>query len=222
MLPSAFAGLDLEALRRGASEGVAASLAEAGASNPARELGVALAGGFRAGLSVVDIWAYGELCHALGLWLQQLWAESLGRRTEAGRVGPTPLVCRGSEDQHSLLQLAADGPPIRWALFLTADGRGPSLSAQVRAFAGLPPGAHDLGVVQEALWRGTLRSLGEAGVPTLRLHLGDAGEEALGEAMATLVLSTLWAAALLGVDPFGQPGVESGKRHTLAWLESRG
>lgn len=222
MIPSAFAGLDLEALGRGASKGVAGSLAETGAPNPARELGVALACGFRAGLGIVDIWAYGQLCHDLGLWLQQLWAESLGRRTEVGRVGPTPLVCRGSEDQHSLLQLAADGPPVRWALFLTADGRGPSLSEQARNFAGLPPGAQNLGVVQEALWRGTLRSLGDAGVPALRLHLGDAGEEALGEAMVVLMLSTLWAAALLGVDPSGQPGVEAGKRHTVAWLESRG
>ena len=113
--------------------------------------------------------------------------------------------------------------PWTWpTLFLTAEQEGPELSAEARAFAGLPSGATSLGVVQEALWRGTLRSLDEVGVPALRYHLGEAKEEEVGEAVATFLLSTLWAAALLGVDPFGQPGVESGKHRTRAWLEARG
>ena len=47
-------------------------------------------------------------------WFRQLWAESLGKeKSTDGRtinVGPTPIAARGATDQHSQLQLYAEGP----------------------------------------------------------------------------------------------------------------
>ena len=48
----------------------------------------------------------------LGLWWQQLWSESLGKRIRAGGPAPrasTPMVCCGPQDQHSLLQQVQEG-----------------------------------------------------------------------------------------------------------------
>jgi glucose-6-phosphate isomerase len=223
LLPAAFDGVDPSALATGARAGADRALLLQGPNNPALALALVLFSLYSKGRTEVDLWGYGERCHLLALWLQQLWGESLGRRLGEGpsapRVGPTPLVCRGSEDQHSLLQLFLDGPPIRWVFFFTSDSAGPALSAAVRSFATLPERALNVGAVQKALWRGTERALVTAEVPTVRYHLGPSDATALGEAFFVLMAATLYTAALFEIDPFGQPGVEAGKRFTREFLE---
>lgn len=226
LFPATFAGVDPSALAKGARAGADAALLRSGRANPAMALAVALVALFEQGRTEVDLWGYGEQCHLFALWVQQLWGESLGRCIsspggEVRHTGPTPLACRGSEDQHSLLQLFADGPPTRWVLLLTASDPGASLSREVREFAGLAEGVRQLGQVQEALWQGTAQGLQEAGVPVSRFDLGAGDARALGEAFYLFQAATLYAAGLLGIDPFGQPGVEAGKRHTRALLDRR-
>lgn len=224
LLPAAFDGIDPAAIVTGARAGADKSLLLQGAANPALTLALTLFSLYSQGKGEVDLWGYGARCHLLARWLQQLWGESLGRRLAEGpdapRVGPSPLACLGSEDQHSLLQLFVDGPPHRWALLFTADCGGPAFSATARSFAGLPERAFNAGSVQEALWRGTERALVEAQVPTARYHLGAPDASALGEAFFVLMAATIYAAALFEIDPFGQPGVEAGKRFTRGFLES--
>ena len=220
LLPAAFDGVDPSALVAGARAGMDRCLLLQGDQNPALGLALALVQLYAAGRTEVDLWGYGSRPYAFARWVQQLWGESLGRRLdEHHRVGPSPVACRGSEDQHSLLQLFVDGPPNRWVLLLTQDAPGPSLSAEARAFAGLPPRVFSVGTVQEALTHGTQRALHRAGVPAARYHLGAADAASLGEAFYVFMAATLYAAALLEVDPFGQPGVEAGKRFTRDYLE---
>lgn len=223
LLPAAFDGVDPSALLAGARSGADRSLLLQARANPALTLALLLFALYRSGRREVDLWGYGERCALLARWLQQLWGESLGRRLGDGpgalRVGPTPVACRGSEDQHSLLQLFVDGPPTRWVLMVTADGGGPAFSAEARRFAGLPAQARDAGAVQKALWSGTERALRESAVPVARYHLGQPDAAGLGEAFFVLQAATLYTAALFEVDPFGQPGVEAGKRFTRALLE---
>lgn len=227
LLPAAFAGLDPVALAEGARAGADSALLRSGRENPAMALALALVELFQQGRTEVDLWGYGEQCHLFALWVQQLWGESLGRRivTPSGEVrhtGTTPLACRGSEDQHSLLQLFTDGPPNRWVLFFTASEPGAALSREVREFAGLSAKVNQLGLVQQALWEGTALGLKEAGVPVARFDFGAGDARALGEAFYIFQAATLYAAGLLGIDPFGQPGVETGKRHTRDLLDQRG
>lgn len=222
LLPAAFDGIDPSALLAGARAGADKSLLLQGEANPALALALALFTLYSLGRTEVDLFGYSERCALFGRWVQQLWGESLGRRIGEGpsapRVGPTPLACQGSEDQHSLLQLFVDGPPMRWVLMLTADGYGPTLSPKARAFAGLPDRVVNAGMVQRALSGGTERALREAGVPVARYHFGSSDALALGEAFFVFQAATIYAASLLEVDPFGQPGVEAGKRFTRALL----
>jgi glucose-6-phosphate isomerase len=223
LLPAAFDGVDPTALVAGARAGADKSLLMQGASNPALSLALALFALYSKGKFEVDLWGYGERCKLLALWIQQLWGESLGRRLgegpDAPRVGATPLACSGSEDQHSLLQLFVDGPAHRWVLLLTGDAAGPALSHEAKALAGLPEAVHNVGQVQRGLWRGTSRALVEAGVPLAHYDLGAPDAHALGEAFFVFMAATIYAAALFEIDPFGQPGVEAGKRFTREFLE---
>lgn len=59
-------------------------------------------------------WFYSSNYRWFGCWLQQLWAESLGKKTDrSGQPAPgfsTPMIAIGSCDQHSILQQVAHGP----------------------------------------------------------------------------------------------------------------
>jgi len=223
LLPAAFAGTDPTAVVAGAKAGADKCLLLSGRENPALSLAISLFSFFQAGKGEVALWGYGETCWRLARWIQQLWGESLGRCVGEGeaahRVGATPLACRGSEDQHSLLQLFMDGPRRRWVLFLTADGRGPALSPFVRELAGLPDRTRHLGEIQGAFSAGTRRALAEQGVPAASYDLGSPNAAALGEAFYVFEAATLYAAKLFEIDPFGQPGVEAGKRYAREILE---
>jgi glucose-6-phosphate isomerase len=223
LLPAAFDGIDPAALLAGARAGADKSMLLQGRENPALALATVLFGLYSSGRREVDLLGYGERCALFASWIQQLWGESLGRRIGEGasamRVGPTPLACRGSEDQHSLLQLFVDGPPTRWVLLLSASPPGPALPAAVRRFAGLPDRTLNAGMVQAALRSGTERALREAGVPVVRYDLEGLDAVSLGEAFFVFQAATMVAAALFEVDPFGQPGVEAGKRFTRSILE---
>lgn len=223
LLPAAFDGLDPAAIVLGAKRGADKSLLFKGPENPALALALILVTFFSSGLGEVDLWGYGGRPYLFARWVQQLWGESLGRRigeSSSHRVGVTPMACAGSADQHSLLQLFVDGPPNRWVLFLTQDSAGIKLSDDDRAFAGLTKEVENTGMIQEALWRGTARALDESGTPVARYHLGNADEEATGEAFFVFQAATVYAAGLMEIDPFGQPGVEAGKRFTRQLLQT--
>jgi glucose-6-phosphate isomerase len=57
-----------------------------------------------------------------------------------------------------------------------------------------------------------------AGRPVRTIDLGQLDEGALGALMMHFMLETILAGALLGVDPFDQPAVESGKALTRRHL----
>lgn len=224
LLPAAFDGVDPSAVLSGARLGADKALLLQGGRNPALVLALLLVQFYAKGLAEVDLWGYGERPYLFARWVQQLWGESLGRRVgdgEGHRLGPTPVACLGSEDQHSLLQLFADGPRTRWLLFFSEDSPGPPLSLPARTFAGLPFSVPNVGAVQRALREGTARALSEAGVPVARYDLGGADAASLGEAFFVFMAATVYAAALFEVDPFGQPGVEAGKTITRRLLLGR-
>lgn len=122
LVPAAAAGLDTDALLASA-DSVSASLRSPDpAVNPGLRLGAALAGAVRAGRDKVTLVVDGEI-DSLGLWLEQLLAESTGKQGTgvipiAGeRLGPpevygTDRLFVGIGDHHGLARLAAAGHPV--------------------------------------------------------------------------------------------------------------
>ena len=140
LLPALIVGLDAEAVRAGAAEVLAATLAasNAAASEPARGAAIAVALARHSGIATSVIWPYSNRLAPFGLWYRQLWAESLGK----GGAGTTPVMALGPVDQHSQLQLYLDGPADKMFTLITTDsgGRGalidPGLAGENLAWLG--------------------------------------------------------------------------------------
>ena len=211
LVAAAAAGLDVGAVRRGATDALAPVLhkqtpdkvpAAVGAA-----LGVALA---EKGRTVSVVMAYADRLERFTRWYVQLWAESLGK----GGKGTTPLAALGPVDQHSQLQLFKDGPADKFFTVITTETarRGAALDATLTKSAGEAGfGGKTMGDLVAAQGRATAETLTKSGHPVRTIHLPKLDEAALGELLMHFMLETIIAARLLGVDAFDQPAVEEGK-----------
>jgi glucose-6-phosphate isomerase len=158
-------------------------------------------------------------------WFRQLWAESLGKALatdgRAIHVGPTPIAARGATDQHSQLQLYAEGPDDKSYLMLAVGERGTEVRIPDTELARSAPdfaylAGKGMGALLDAELAGTTSSLMRRGRPVGTIRLARVSAEALGGLFVLLEAATAFAGPLYGVDPFDQPGVEEAKRLTFA------
>jgi len=219
-VPLALAGHDMEGLLGGARAGLKHCLRP---ESIAANLAALLVGAAQEGRNVVALWSYAERLEPLGEWFRQLWAESLGKvRPDGGRTGQTPLACIGSTDQHSVQQLMVEGPPDKVVVVLAGPpGSGPVVPKGPDGLAGAA-GGHALGEILRAMRRATTAEMVRAGCPAAALHLEAWSEACVGRLMMILLCATVLAGELLGVDPYGQPGVEKAKLATRDLLADPG
>jgi len=205
-------GLDPRAVRAGGKAVVDSLLAARTAADfaPAEGAAVAVALARERGIRIQVMMPYADRLGRFAAWFAQLWAESLGK----GGQGTAPIACLGPVDQHSQLQLFMDGPREHLITVVRAPsaGIGPRIDPQLAEGAGLGylagRTAGDLVAAQaEAL----PQALGKAGRPVRTFDLAALDERCLGALMMHMILETILAADLMGVDPFDQPAVELAK-----------
>ncbi len=228
LLPAAVAGLDVVGLLDGAARMRDRVMSDDLRTNPALAMAALLHHHhITRGRPMTVVMSYVDGLYDLADWFRQLWAESLGKeRARDGRVvntGPTPIAARGATDQHSQLQLYAEGPDDKSYLFLDVAARGVEVTVpRGELAASLPDFAYlagrGLGELLDAECLGTMASLRGRGRPVARLRLDASRAEAVGEAIMLFEAATAFAGPLYGVDPFDQPGVEEAKRLTFAAL----
>jgi glucose-6-phosphate isomerase len=171
--------------------------------------------------------SYADGMYDIADWFRQLWAESLGKEfgSNGARlcIGPTPIAARGATDQHSQLQLYAEGPDDKAYLFLSVKQRSvdvqiPSsdLARSQSEYAYLA--GRSLGQLLDAEHRGTVASLRQRGRPVGEIIMGEQSAFCVGQLIMLLEAATALAGSLCGVDPFDQPGVEQAKRMAFAAL----
>lgn len=232
LLPAALAGLDVTALLDGARAMRERVLGTDVRTNPALFLATALcAHHTERGRPMVVMMPYADALYDTADWFRQLWAESLGKAHDTeGRevhVGPTPIASRGATDQHSQLQLYAEGPDDKTYLFLAPSYR-PAMAmphsrpAEVAADAYGYLAGRDMGQLIDAELRGTIASLTRRSRPSASLTLERIDGFAVGELLMLLMAATAYAGPLYGVDPFDQPGVEEAKQLAYAALGRSG
>jgi glucose-6-phosphate isomerase len=140
-------------------------------------------------------------------------------------VGPTPVKALGTTDQHSQVQLYAEGPHDKVVTFLEA--------GELRRDLALPPdyqdssevdylGGKTMGTLLRAEKRATEAALTEAGRPNVTIRLPRISAHTLGQFFHLLEVATVFAGGLLGVDPLDQPGVELGKELTFGLMGRKG
>jgi glucose-6-phosphate isomerase len=216
LLPAMILGVDGAALRQGAEMVLDHALTTPD-SPPA--MGAALQVGLqRHGLTQSVLLAYGEGFRPFVRWYRQLWAESLGKEGQ----GTTPIDALGPVDQHSQLQLYLDGPVDKQFTLLTLQqaGRGPEVEAELANGLGQDYLAgRRIGDLVSAMQTATAETLVRQGRPVRRLMMPRLDETSLGALLMHFMLETLFAADLMGVDPFGQPAVEESKILARHYLE---
>jgi glucose-6-phosphate isomerase len=206
-------------VRAGAAAVLEASLAANAPEDTAPAVGAALSVALllKCGITTSVLMPYDDRLAPFAMWHRQLWAESLGK----GGTGFNPAPALGPVDQHSLLQLYLDGPPDKFFTILAMDesGRGPRIDGAAGDDAELAPLAgRTVGDLVAAERRATVDALAARGRPVRELRLDAIDEHTLGALFMHFMLETVLAAGFLGVDPFGQPAVEEGKRRARDYL----
>jgi glucose-6-phosphate isomerase len=208
LLPAAVCGLDINAIRAGATAALSPVLSGKPPAEVPAAVGAACA--VSAGKPIAVLMAYADRLERFSRWYVQLWAESLGKDGK----GTTPVAALGPVDQHSQLQLFIGGPRDKLFTILTAGaaGRGPRVDAELAKRAGAAELAgKTIGDLVAAEGRATAETLIRNGCPVRTMHVEQLDEASLGGLLMHFMLETIIAAHLIGVDPFDQPAVEEGK-----------
>lgn len=221
LLPALTRGLDVIALREGAESVVDCLLNAKRGSDFAPAIGASIAIGLakEKAIKANVMMPYSDRLSRFAAWYVQLWGESLGKNSE----GTTPVAALGPVDQHSQLQLYLDGKPQHFITIIRENcaGSGPKVSPGLAKIAGADYLAgRTAGDLVAAQSRAIPDTLIAAGRPVRTIDLDRLDERSLGALMMHFMLETVLAGHLLGVDPFDQPAVESGKILTRRYLEN--
>lgn len=220
MLPAAFLKLDVEEFREGAAgalkdiNAVAQMMAESVLSFERQEW-------------ITLLWPYCSLLKSFGLWYQQLWAESLGKKVNRQNImaprASTPVFAVGATDQHSILQQVMEGVHDKMVIFMRIlESEKGSKSLQVPQF----PETQSLKnkkmgelLAVEAI--ATSEAMDQVGVSNLTIQTKVLDERTLGYLLMHFQLVVAGIGEYLDINAFDQPGVELGKKLAKQKLSER-
>jgi glucose-6-phosphate isomerase len=160
---------------------------------------------------VLSVWA--KSLESTGLWYDQLLAESLGKQ----QLGATPLTTVNTRDLHSRQQQHQEGRRDKLYTNLIVDGwRTDPLT--VGHSAQNQDGLNDIAdktlpQIMQAAIQGTNEALHSTQRPTIDIHLPAVDEPTVGQLMQMFMIATVVEGRLLGINPYGQPGVEGYKKN---------
>lgn len=219
LLPAAILGLDVLRLLEGAVQMNDRFASAAPGENPVldyvavcRQMEVLRGANTR----VLSVWS--KSLESTGLWYDQLLAESLGKHEQ----GALPLTVVNTRDLHSRAQQHQEGK--RDKLFT-------NVVLENWKWDPLPVGESErnqdglndladktLPDVMRAAIQGTNEAYRLDGRPTADIRLPKADESSLGQFYQMMMLATVLEGRLIGINPYGQPGVEAYKKQMNAAL----
>ncbi len=171
-------------------------------------------------------WFYHSNYRWFGGWLQQLWAESLGKKTNRlGQKAPdfsTPMAAIGACDQHSILQQVAHGTKNKFVSFYSFSSAEKSPhTVQSNVFPEIQfMNQRAYGDLIHNQARATEKALKLNDVSTAFFHIDDSHKsKTLGYLFMyfQLIVGTLGEHE--NINAFDQPGVTLGKDLTLELLK---
>lgn len=229
LLAAAVTGIDIRELLAGAAymDGICSEPEVR--KNPAYLLATLQYLAMQRGCNISVLMPYADSLKYMADWYAQLWAESLGKRTDRnGRIvhaGQTPVKALGVTDQHSQVQLYIEGPFDKVLTFLGVD--------RYRTVTHIPVGYTDIpdvsflcGHTQNELIRAeqsaTEYAVMKSGHLSHTITLPEVNAFTVGQLLYMFEVMTAFAGELLDINAFDQPGVEEGKNATYALLGKPG
>lgn len=215
LLPAAIMGLDIQQILQGAVDMTERfKTEELFGFNPVVEYtAVCHAAEKELGKNIRVLSTWGGRLEAVGLWYDQLLAESLGKAEQ----GATPITGVNTRDLHSRGQQHQEGTLDKLITNLhSTNPSTPPISLpkfdddfdQLNKFAG-----RTMPTFLEAAFGGTNQAYEDANRPTADLLISQLNEHALGQTLQMFMLATVLEGRLIGINPYGQPGVEAYKQN---------
>jgi glucose-6-phosphate isomerase len=169
-------------------------------------------------IRVLTVWS--KKLEVLGAWYAHLLAESLGKQG----LGATPLSMVATRDLHTRGQQHQDGrrDKLITNLIVKTPKTAPIAIKMVER------NEDELNQfnrktypdLMQAALKATSEAYREAARPSADIILPSLSEYTFGQLMQMLMLATVVEGRLLGINPYGQPGVEAYKRRIQQFLKS--
>ncbi len=221
LLPITVAGIDVDALLKGAADMMHTCALADMTANPAWQYAAARYELYRSGKKIELLAAYEPSFRFMSEWWKQLYGESEGKENK----GLFPASVEFTADLHSMGQYIQQGERH---LFETVVRFGASRHENPVPYdEGNGDGLNFLaGKSMDFICRqamdGTLLAHVEGGVPNVTLRTGSVDEETLGGLIYFFEYACGLSGYLLDVNPFDQPGVEAYKKNMFALLGKPG
>lgn len=214
LFPAAVLGIDLKELLQGAADITHKFMTQPMGDNPVLDY-TATCHLFEreknSSIRILSTW--GKRLEALGLWYDQLLAESLGKEEK----GATPLTVVNTRDLHSRGQQHQEGRRDKLITNLIVERPGTEPVSvpvvpeeedqdQLNKLEG-----KTVPDVLSAAIEGTNRAYADVNRPTADLILPTLDAYTVGQTLQMLMLATVLEGRLIGINPYGQPGVEAYK-----------
>lgn len=221
LLPIAVAGIDVDALMKGAQDAANAYGDPDIRKNDCYKYAAMRNILYRKGKTTEILVGYEPSNQMMNEWWKQLFGESEGKDQRG--IYPSSVIF--STDLHSLGQYIQDGVRNIFETVLNVESTGYTLEIPYDAenvdglnfLAGM-----DLNKVNKTAMQGTLLAHVDGGVPNIVLNLKDKSEHSLGFLIYFFELACAISGYVLGVNPFDQPGVEAYKKNMFALLGKPG
>jgi len=225
LFPAAVLGMDIRAMLQGARDVTEQCQAGSLGDDPVLDyVGVCHLLEKHHGMDIRVLSTWGNKLEAIGLWYDQLLAESLGKQEQ----GATPLTVVNTRDLHSRGQQHQEGKRDRLITNVTIGS--PTLDAiqvpnvtdnldqdQLNRIAGKTMPELLLAAID-----GTNKAYRDDNRPTADLRLEKLDAYHIGALLQLLMLTTTIEGRLIGINPYGQPGVEGYKNNMSDILYGNG
>ncbi len=221
LLPIAVAGIDIDAMMKGAFDARAKYSVSSIEENDALKYVAMRNILYRTGKSVEILVSYEPAAQMLCEWWKQLFGESEGKDQKG--IYPSSVIF--STDLHSLGQFVQDGERIMFETVLNISKSNdtiiipddPNNIDKLNFLSG-----KELEFVNEKAMLGTLFAHSDGNVPNIVLNLEDRSAYSFGHLVYFFEYACAVSGYTLGVNPFNQPGVESYKKNMFALLGKDG
>jgi glucose-6-phosphate isomerase len=221
LLPIASAGIDIEAMMKGAREASVQFNNPNLSENQAYQYAAVRNALYRKGKTVEILVNYEPGMHFVSEWWKQLYGESEGKDYK----GIYPASVDFSTDLHSMGQYIQEGSRIIFETVLQVAEVAEQITIQsdpddldgLNFLTG-----KTLDFVNKRAFEGTLLAHTDGNVPNLIVNLPDMSAYTFGYLVYFFEIACGVSGYLLGVNPFDQPGVEAYKKNMFALLGKPG
>lgn len=225
LLPAAVCGIDIEEMLAGGA------LMDEVCNNPDVFKNPAYIGAvlqylaIKKGKNISVMMPYADSLKYISDWYAQLWAESLGKKfNNEGRevfAGQTPVKALGVTDQHSQMQLYAEGPFDKVITFIRVENYRNDATIPV-SYEDIPGlaflGSHTMSELIKTEQFATEYALLKAKKLNNTIILPEVNPFTIGQLLYMFEVQTAFIGELLNINAFDQPGVEEGKNATYALI----